>query len=438
MDREASETSGAPAASQRKAPVGGNREAGLYLAHLIRCSLAGEAPQEKPGGFSWGRVLALAERNGVDATCWPAACGCADVPPEVRSRWQADADVALYRHLAFSEERAAVLAEMEERGLSYLPLKGILLAELYPQPGMRPMADNDILYGYVEPDPRGGFRVRGADAPGRERAVREATDAMAAIMAERGYDPVSLGVGNHDSFHRAPFNFEMHRRLVSPTSPHAAYYENPWARAVRDPGSPWAYSFSDEDEYVYLVAHAFKHFDGGGCGIRFAVDLRVLLDAKGARLDRAYVDAQLEELGLSEFEGRMRSLADSAFGDAGPVAADTEKLLLYLLGCGTYGTVEIRMGKKLAALEAAGGGLRAAKLRYLAGRLVPGTDVIKENFPVFYRHKALLPLFPAWRLYRLCRRLVVEPSRVTGELRVLWRHGGGGAGSDAPSAEDGA
>lgn len=420
----------------RRPPADPAREAGVYLAHLLRCSLRGEPPEKKPEGVSWKHVLALAERNGVDATCWPAASKCEDLPDEVRSRWRSDADLCLYRYLAFSEERASVLAGMEERGLSHLPLKGILLAELYPEPGMRPMADNDILYGYVEPDPRGGFRIRGGDDAARERSAREATDAMAAFMKARGYELASLHAGNHDSFHRAPFNFEMHRRLVSPSSPHAAYYENPWSRAAQDPGNPFACSFSDEDAYVYLIAHAFKHFDGSGCGVRLLADIKVFLGAKGARMDREYVRAQLGELGLSEFEGRMRRLADAALGDAGPMGAEDEGLLLFMLGCGTYGTLQVRVERKLADLEAASGGPRSAKLRYLAGRIVPDMDTIRDAFPAFYRHKILLPLFPLYRLYRLCRRLAVEPSAIVGELEVLRRHGEGAAPKSAPSAEN--
>lgn len=35
---------------------------------------------------------------------------------------------------------------MEQRGIWYLPLKGIILKEFYPSVGMRQMSDNDILF----------------------------------------------------------------------------------------------------------------------------------------------------------------------------------------------------------------------------------------------------------------------------------------------------
>ena len=64
------------------------------------------------------------------------------------------------------------------------------------------MADNDILYGFVEPDEGGGFRISGADEAERGRATALAVREAAALMAERGYEAVSLGKGNHESFHK--------------------------------------------------------------------------------------------------------------------------------------------------------------------------------------------------------------------------------------------
>lgn len=39
---------------------------------------------------------------------------------------------------------------MEEMKIAYWPIKGARIARYYPLPGMRFMADNDILYGFVE------------------------------------------------------------------------------------------------------------------------------------------------------------------------------------------------------------------------------------------------------------------------------------------------
>ena len=412
-----------------EAQVGGGRRAsGLYLAHLVDCALHGAAPEVLPEGASWEEVHALAARNGMEGASWRAAALAGDVPSELRRRWAAEADMTLLRLLRFDAEREQVLSAMAARGLSYLPLKGVLIAGYYPAPEMRSMADNDILYGFVEPDEGGGFRISGADEAERGRATALAVREAAALMAERGYEAVSLGKGNHESFHKKPsFNFELHRRLVASSSPHAAYSANPWKRALRDGTDSHLLRFSDEDEYLYFLVHAHKHFDSAGCGIRFVADLRVLLDAKGARMDWGYVRSELKALGLADFEACSRSLADAAFGgacsmagpDGGPLLNGVqESLLIHLLGCGTYGTMEERIRRQLGKIVAENeGDLARAKRRYLLERTFIPEDAIKDAFPAFHRHKALRPLLPA---YRACRGLARHPKRIWRELKMLF------------------
>ena len=53
---------------------------------------------------------------------------------------------AIRKVMLFNIERKKLFAFMEENGIWYLPLKGIVLKEYYPAIGMRQMADNDILF----------------------------------------------------------------------------------------------------------------------------------------------------------------------------------------------------------------------------------------------------------------------------------------------------
>ena len=68
----------------------------------------------------------------------------------------------MYHQFGFEEEREALFSRFSEVGLSYMTLKGLRFADLYPMPGMRSMSDLDILFGYVEEkeDGRYGFAGR--------------------------------------------------------------------------------------------------------------------------------------------------------------------------------------------------------------------------------------------------------------------------------------
>lgn len=53
---------------------------------------------------------------------------------------------AVRKNVMLDVERTAILAEFERRDIWYMPLKGSILKEMYPENGMREMADNDVLY----------------------------------------------------------------------------------------------------------------------------------------------------------------------------------------------------------------------------------------------------------------------------------------------------
>ena len=132
-------------------------------------------------------------------------------------------------------------------------------------------------------------------------------------------------------------------------------------------GRGWEYRFSDDDFYLHLVSHAFKHYDASGCGIRFLVDQLVFLRARGKGLDRPYLADELSKLGLRDFEQWTRRLSFRALEDpraacrcaqgrdaergpaqktAGLSDADQARLLRLMNG-GTYGTWQTVMERRL-------------------------------------------------------------------------------------------
>ena len=394
--------------------------AGEYLAHLIDCGLHDAPAQPIPTGVMWQQVHALAAYNSVEGMAWFGAKSRDDIPSDLRKQWESEAQMTLFRRVRFDAEREQVFAALAQAGLSYLPMKGTLLANYYPRPEMRSMADNDFLYGFVEPDPAGGFRISGATDAQRKATVERGVRTIERVMCELGYTAKSLRAGHHESFEKQPiFNFEPHRRLVSPSSPMAAYYENPWSRAIQDEHDPHLFRFSDEDEYVYVMAHAFKHFDAAGCGIRFVADVRVFLDTKGMGMNWDYTFAELQKAGLFDFEARVRALADTAFGGAcalQPLPPDQAQLLQYLLGSGTYGNnvrmVENRLDKQKTQHE---GDLAAAKRGYLRERLT-NTEALEYLFP---HASKIAPLRPALQLARYARGVVRNPKKLANEIKLL-------------------
>ena len=361
--------------------------AGKYLAELMRCAFSDEAlPPELPEGLRLSHVYTVAKHNSVESI---AAYGLSgrDFPDEgeLVAKWKSSVDKTLLKQAYFDTERECIIAEMDKAGISYLPLKGIRLAQLYPLPGMRSMADNDILYGIVEKDPAGGYRIADGSVPEARRLLTE-------IMELRGYT-LSEAESNHDAYTKKPFySFEMHRDIV-PTHEYCyEYYKNPWSRAVHAEGC--GYTFSPEDDYIYNIAHMYMHYSTGGCGIRHIADMYVVHKIMGDSLDMEYIEAELEKLGIKEFHRKMYGFMETVFS-GGELNASQEELLLVLTGSGTYGNrdrlVDNRLDDKLE---------KGSKLSYIWRRLFPDKESIKRNYPKFYGKPYLMPVLLVYRVFR--------------------------------------
>ena len=53
---------------------------------------------------------------------------------------------AVRKNIYLDMERTAILSDFEQQGIWYMPLKGSVLKDLYPENGMREMSDNDVLF----------------------------------------------------------------------------------------------------------------------------------------------------------------------------------------------------------------------------------------------------------------------------------------------------
>lgn len=228
------------------------------------------------------------------------------------------------------------------------------------------------------------------------------------IMQSRGYTCDSYGKGSHDVYFKPPVcNFEMHISLFRQSQRKAfvEYYKNVDERLKQDTENPYLRRFSDEDFYIYLLAHARKHFDEAGTGVRILMDVFVYNRAKGDTLDRAYIKSALTELEIAEFEAALFSLSKALFENPDQIsdASLDEKqlsLLQFLFGSGTYGTMENIVNGRLEKLDKATTDTDGKiKRRYYLRRLFPDNEWYKDNFPFAYKHRWAKPFVFLYRIF---------------------------------------
>lgn len=338
-------------------------------------------------------------------------------------KWKECRDKALRKTMLLDAERTQILSAFEKQGIWYLPLKGVILKEFYPKPGMREMSDNDILF-----DKTHHAEVR-------------------AIMEARGYEVKSYGKGAHDEYIKKPvYNFEMHRTLYPADKGKVwtAYYEDIKKRLIRDEKHAFAYHFTDNDFYIYFITHAYKHYSGSGTGVRTLVDCYIYNKKKGELLDYDYIGKELELFGADEFERTIRSLSSKLFSkrmtgimaeklfsrqidDASKSAAEMEQLLTdeenkLLVDCvfsGTYGTLDNRVRKKLDLMQKDGAEISAGtKAKYIFRRIIPDMEYYKTWVPFVYKHKILIPFY---LVYRFLKGIFKNGRKLLKELNVLIR-----------------
>lgn len=318
---------------------------------------------------------------------------------DIVTPWKQVKEKAIRKNILLNAERQRILAYLDSIGCWYLPLKGSFLQHDYPKFGMRQMSDNDILYDVAMDQ-----QVRG-------------------FMVESGYTVKAFGKNNHDEYTKPPvYNFEMHRRLFSPlTHPALAeYYSGIRHLMVKDADNRCGYHLSDEDFYVYMIAHAYKHYFVRGTGIRTLVDVYVFLDRHGEKLDWTYVETEIKKLGITDYERQCRSIAPKLFDlpcrDI-PLSEAEAVFLEQFLGAGTYGSRKQAVENALDRMQAndASGGF-LTKMRYFWQRMFPPLEFMAELEPDLLEHRWKLPFA---YLKRLLKVLFLYPMRAIREMQHL-------------------
>lgn len=372
-----------------------NRDAIEDVIYLASCAVNGDVPDAAyTAKMDLDAVYKASERHMMSGII-AAALESAGI---VDSRFiQARAKV-IRKNMIMQADMEALFDRLDKAGIWHMPLKGSIMEGLYPAAGMRQMADRDIL---IDSDFAAEVRT---------------------IMEEIGFTVEDFGKGNHDIYYKEPVsNFEIHHHLFGKIQGVELYnyYYDVKKSLIRDSENSFRYHFSNEDAYVYMVAHEYKHYSAGGTGLRSLLDTYVYCSRLGNSMDWDYVAGEIAKLGITEFEKTNKSLALYLFSRevqndriADGLGSSELEMLDYVIGSGTYGNLGNKVQNKVDKL----GGGRAGKVRYVLDRLFPSMDIVNDGYPFFYRHKILLPILP---FFRLGRGLMFNKKHVFKELKAF-------------------
>lgn len=254
----------------------------------------------------------------------------------------------------------------DENGISYLPLKGSVLREYYPEPWMRTSCDTDIL-------------IRKEDL---ERADK-------LLVENLGYEKKSQtfhdwGYETYNGMH-----LELHYNMIEGDMVKAVdnILDEVWKYSSVTDGS--RYVLTNEMFYYYHIAHMAKHFVHGGTGIRSFLDVYVLRDKF------AFNEEKLNEFltvgGIGEFEKEVESLTNVWFNDKEYTELDlqTEE---YVINGGVYGNLENRVAVQQ--------NFKGGKFKYFFSRIFLSFKSLSGVYPILNKHKWLFPFLQVARWFR--------------------------------------
>ncbi len=368
------------------------------LLYLVGCAVNGIVPEkERVQAMDLDAVFSLSERQSLlTLACYAVASACGGSLPKDGnlSAWDINNQILTYRAQLMNEDLKRLLSYLESNGIWYMPMKGAVLQDMYPTPETRQKTDYDILF----------------DNNHQHKVLQ--------WFVDNGYEVEAYGTMLHDKYIKKPFFcFEMHRALLwySPGTKWAEYYDNVETRLIPDSDTSYRRHFSDEDLYIHVVTHGYRHHIYAGIGIRFLLDCYLLVKNNGKSMDWDYVDKELALIGITDFEKNVRHLCKALFASPETFTLSTltqQEMDFFesFVIAGTHGSSEILVRNRVQNNST------KQKLKYAWSRLFPNREFMIYNYPFFRRHIWLLP---AGYIYRLFYRIKVNHKHLASEIKAL-------------------
>ncbi len=347
----------------------------MLLTGLIRKALLGtdSIDPDDVSEAAMKDVISLAESQGVGAMAAESLLSLKKWAPAAEKYLRE----YLYSRVLYSErqsaEREKICALLEKEGTVYVPLKGEIIASLYPQAYMRRSSDVDIL---VE---------------------KKSLKRLSELLKEKGFELVTVS-GHDHHFISERLSLELHFILEGSNMVPGAVelLESVWEHTVPRENS-CRRDLTDAFCYFYTAAHIARHFMlTGGCGIRSVVDLWLLeKKTRGSAEER---QSMLDKAGLAAFSRELCAFGEALFGEIRH-APDPALMEMVFAGSLFYSDEGMTLGHVAR---------QNGKLRYMQRICFPPFDDLKYLYPVLQEKRWLYPFVVIYRLLKV----FTKPGRI--------------------------
>lgn len=343
----------------------------FLLTKLLAHKLDGQGvpvPFEQPDINTVNNLLRLAKKHDVMALIGTELLASDFIPDDpLRTKVQDTLCETVCYYEKMNYEFHWVCDLLEEAKIPFIPLKGAVLRQYYPEPWLRTSGDIDILI------------------------QDEFLDTAVSLLLQKG-----CTFDREKRFHDIPLItpggilLELHFNIRENISAMDQVLDMVWRYSEPIPGKQYAYRQSNTFLLFHLLAHMAYHLLNGGCGIRSIVDIWLLQNK--VEYDSLLLQELCTKAGIYRFYENVCYLTVVWFEEKQHTA--TSRLLEKLIiSGGSFGT----SNNKILINQAQSG----SKSKHMLHRIFKPYDELKEQFPTLSKKPWLTPAYQVLRWSRV-------------------------------------
>ena len=331
---------------------------------LIKNSVAGNTLPEKLD-LNIKELYALSKKHDLAHLVFDAAFknNLIDKNSDAFNKLSNQKIFAIYRYNQHKYDLGLIKDALQKNSIQFVPLKGSIIRNYYPEPWMRTSCDIDIL------------------------VHEEDLDKAKETLLQIGFTTDGVRYYHDISFFKGQTHLELHFNICEMNKQLDQLLKDVWNYVEQYDGCEY------RETNVYFVfhhiAHMAYHFLTGGCGIRPFLDLWIL--RKRDDFDEKHLFELLDKCNLISFYNEVCLLSEIWFGDK-EHNATTLKMEEFILGGGVYGSAD--KGAVIGIAQHGG-----SKFRYKWSIAFPSYVDMCNIYPKLKKHKILLPFYYIKRFF---------------------------------------
>lgn len=276
---------------------------------------------------------------------------------------------AVYREGKIRYEFDKICAILEKEKIPFIPLKGSVIRDYYPESWMRMSCDIDILI--------------------YEENLERAVNALECQLSYKSDDRVNY----HDISLFSPngVHLELHFSIKENMDNIDKILTDVWHYTDNEQSvNGYCYSLTPEFFVFHHICHMAHHFIHGGCGIKPFIDMYII--SNKFEYNDALLRTILRKCNMESFYDNVLYVTDVWFGEKAHNYL-SKQMEEYILKGGVYGSLENRV---MVAQGQQGG-----KMKYAISRIFLPYNSLINYYPILKTKKWLFPFMQIVRWFRL-------------------------------------